>query len=87
MSQSLPIPDANLSVAFAQKYLQQLAPIDPNVDHRFLEQRRQGFAQELRSALRKKMTVADPLAIGYVAMQFHYTGVHRMQLLPYDESG
>lgn len=154
MPQPLPVPDANLSVAFAQKYLQQLAhTADPKeeFDQSFLERRRQGFAQELRSALRsvsarswnrteqllsqelihhgvdpdlidpwqvsngihqvydyaikaytaqespyrlvtqvspilgatrKQVTAVDPRAIGFVAMQFHYTGVQLMKLLP-----
>lgn len=153
MSQSLPLPNADLSIAFAQKYLQQLAPPEskPVVDFRFLERQRQRFAQELRTMLRsvsarswnrteqllstelerhgvapdvidpwqvsnsihkvyefaikayaeqaspyrlvtqvsptlgetrKQVTAIDPRAIGFVAMQFHYTGVQLMGLLP-----
>ncbi len=34
---------------------------------------------------RQEITAIDPRAIGYVAMQYHYTGMHLMPLLPEDE--
>lgn len=34
---------------------------------------------------RKQVTAVDPRAIGFVAMQYHYTGKHLMEMLPEEE--
>jgi Phycobilisome protein len=156
-SESVPLMNANLSVAFAQKYLQKVtgnSELDSTTENRFLERRRQGVAGRLSAALRaisakswtqtegllaeeilrhgidadlidpwqisggihqvykhaiaayaqqqspyqlvtkvgpilgqarQQVTVIDPRAIGFVAMQYHYTGTQLMNLLPEGE--
>ena len=152
---NIPLSSADLSVAFAQKYMQKVkGDVTPEVvvvDDRFLQRRREGMAEKLLNSLRsvsakswnktenllaeevllhgvdinqidpwqisggihqvyryaieayaaqksphslvnqvspilgetrKQVTAIDPRAIGFVAMQYHYTGTQLMDLLP-----
>ncbi|MEG4967959.1 hypothetical protein QUB11_15160 [Microcoleus sp. B6-A1] len=147
------LPSVDLSVSFAQKYLQQTKSSDsaPVVNDNFLERRRAQIAKKMLESLRsvsakswtrtedllsqvlvehgidtdlidpwqisggihkvyklaieayaqqlpphsivtkvspvlgevrKQVTAIDPRVIGFVAMQYHYTGVQLMELLP-----
>lgn len=149
-------PSVDLSVSFAQKYMQQMKGASPEVadDDRFAERRRTGMAKTMLESLRsvsakswtktdnllaqelvnhgiegdiidpwhisggihkvykfaieayahqqpsysivnkvspvlgevrKQVTAIDPRVIGFVAMQYHYTGMQLMDLLPEGE--
>ena len=154
---NFPSNSADLSISFAQKYLQRVkGKVSPEVviDDRFLQRRRGGTAEKLLTSLRsvsakswnktenllaeeilmhgidvslidpwqisggihqvykhaieayaaqqaphslvnqvspilgetrKQVTAIDPRAIGFVAMQYHYTGTQLMDLLPVTE--
>jgi len=152
LTSSTPPINADLSIAFAQKYFQQVhnRAETPTIDQRFLERQRQAHAQTLSTALRsisakawfrtetllaqevvlhgidaslidpwqisegiyqvyklaiaayaaqksphtlvrqvgpilgntrQQVTAIDPRIIGFVAMQYHYTGVQLLDLL------
>ena len=149
-------PTVDLSVSFAQKYMQQMKGVSPEAagDDRFAERRRTGMAKTMLGSLRsvsakswtktdnflakelvmhgidselidpwqisggihkvykfaieayahqqpsysivnkvspvlgevrKQVTAIDPRVIGFVAMQYHYTGMQLMELLPEGE--
>jgi Phycobilisome protein len=154
---AVPLNGADLSVAFAQKYLQRVKSNTASenvVDDRFIQRRREGMSEKLLGSLRsmsakswnktenllseeiilheidvnlidpwqisggihqvyqcaikayaaqlpphtlvnqvspvlgetrKQVTAIDPRAIGFVAMQYHYTGTQLIDLLPVGE--